>query len=302
MFKKNSTVCFLGDSITSNGRWIYEIYDHFKEDKLKFFNCGKSGIGVFHTIECIDEGCLIHCPDYVVIMLGMNDVNRGLYSPSCTLPDKEELKKTTLEAYRQNMTKLYEVCESFGAEVILCTPTAYDESDGFEEENLCCNFGLLKCSEIVGDLAKEKGCKLIDFFTPMSKLIGNDTYTNPDRTHPNSHGEHIMAQIFLKEIGKIDEMNFEGKYEFEKELQEVFEISNILRGIAFTELGSEISSALSKQLTVEARKEIVRQKYEASEDKTLYVPRMYKIYLDSIDYKIDYQALYIKKMRDFLNS
>lgn len=300
MFKKNSAVCFLGDSITSNGRWIYEIYDHFKADKLKIFNCGKSGIGVLETIKRIDEGCFIHCPDYIIIMLGMNDVNRGLYAPDCAQPDVEEQKEIALDGYRENMKNLCEICESFGAEVILCTPTAYDESDAWEEKNLCCNIGLAKCSEIVRELAQEKGMKFIDFHTPMSKLIGKDIFTNPDRVHPNSHGEHIMAQIFLREIGKIDEVSYEGKYEFSKELNELFEISNILRGIAYTELNAEISSPLSKGLTVEVRKEIIRQKYEAHEDKTLYVPRMNKVYVDSIDYKTDYQALYIKKMREYL--
>ncbi len=302
MFKRNSTVCFLGDSITSNGRWIYEIYDHFKDANLKFFNCGKSGIGVFHTIERIDEGCFIHCPDYIVIMLGMNDVNRGLYSPNCTLPDVEEQKKATLEAYKINMTNLVHICQNFGAEVILCTPTAYDESDKWEEENCCCNSGLARCSDIIRELAAEKALKLIDFHTPMTKLIGKDIYTNPDRTHPNSHGEHIMAQIFLKEIGKINSVSYEGKYEFGKELGELFDISNILRGIAFVELADEISNALEKGLSVEERKKIILEKYEMHEDKTQYVPRMYKIYIDSIDFKIDYRALYVKKMRNFLNS
>ena len=302
MFRKNSTICFLGDSITSNGKWIYEIYDRFKADNLKIFNCGRSGMTALEAIRRISETCFVYSPDYIVVMFGMNDINRRAYADSFASPDKEEIKAAALADYSKNIRRLYDICENFGAEIILCSPTAYDESQSFDEENMRCNSGLEKCTEIVKSLAAEKGCKFIDFHTPMSKLIGNDIYTNPDRVHPNSHGEHIMAQLFLKEVGKIDTMDFEGKYEFGKELQELFDISCILRGMAFTELHSDISNALDKRLDICSRKEIIRKKYESEKDKTMYVPRMYKIYIDSIDYKADYEKLYIDKMIAFLNS
>ncbi len=302
MLRKNSTVCFLGDSITSNGGWIYEIYDYFKADRLKIFNCGRSGAGVAEMTRCINEECFIHSPDYIVIMLGMNDVNRRVYAPSYTLSDKEELQKAALDGYKENMQKLYNVCENYGAEIILCSTTAYDECGDLEGENHMCNGGLSKIAEIVRCLSEEKGCKFIDFHTPMTDLIGKEIFTDFDRTHPNAHGNHIMAQIFLKALGKIEKANFTGEYTYSKELRELFDVSDILRGIAFTERSAEISNALENTLSVEARKEIIRKKYEAEEDKSMYVPRMYKIYIDSIDYKSDYEKLYIKKMMDFLNA
>ncbi len=69
----------------------------------------------------------------------------------------------------------------------------------------------------------------------------------------------ISAQIFLKETGKIDTVDFEGKYEFGKEVQELFDISNMLRKIAFTERSADISDAPNKKLDIEVRKEIVRK-------------------------------------------
>lgn len=302
MFRKNSTVCFLGDSITSNGGWIYEIYNYFKADRLKIFNCGRSGAGVAEMTRCINEECFIHSPDYIVIMLGMNDVNSRVYAPSYTLPDKEELQKAALCEYRENMQKLYAVCENYGAEIILCSTTAYDDKGDLEDENRMCNGGLSKIAEIVRNLAKEKGCKFIDFHTPMTNLSGKEIFTDSDRTHPNAHGNHIMAQIFLSAIGKIEKADFSGEYTYSKELRELFDISDVLRGIAFTERSQELTDALEKRLSIEDRKAIIRQKYEAEEDKSMYVPRMYKIYIDSIDYKADYEKLYIKKMMDFLNA
>lgn len=69
----------------------------------------------------------------------------------------------------------------------------------------------------------------------------------------------ISAQIFLKETGKIDTVDFEGKYEFGKEVQELFDISNMPRKIAFTERSADISDAPNKKLDIEVRKEIVRK-------------------------------------------
>ena len=302
MFRRNSTVCFVGDSITSNGNWIYEIYDHFKEERIKVFNCGKSGAGTEEMTRSLNENCFRHTPDYIVIMLGMNDVNSRVYAPSYTLPDKEELKASAISGYNENLRKMYDICKNFCEEVILCSPTAYDEVGDLEGENRLCNGGLKIMTEIVKSIAEEKGCKFIDFHTPMTELLGKEIITKPDRTHPTPHGYHIMAQIFLKAVGKIEEVDYEGEYTYGKELGELFEVSKMLRGIAFAERRSDISDALSRRLEISERKEIMRRKYEAEEDKEMFVPKMYKLYVDNIDYKNDYETLYIEKMIAFLNS
>ena len=44
MFKDYDVVCFFGDSITSNGLWLAEIYQYLrKKYKIKCYNCGVSG-------------------------------------------------------------------------------------------------------------------------------------------------------------------------------------------------------------------------------------------------------------------
>lgn len=319
MFEKNSTVCFLGDSVTAGGMWIYEVYSHFKHDRIKFFDCGRSGIAIPESTKSIYSDCLSHSPNTVVIMFGMNDINPYLYLKDGNNGERKE----RLDAFKENLDNMIDIVKAFGCEVLLCTPTAYDDvsacrtgesassdkSDGYDisktipifEENRRCNCGLKVASDIVKELGKKHNLSVVDFHTPMTALLGKDIITNPDRTHPNPHGAHIMAQIFLKAIGKIDETDFEGTFTLSTALSELFEIKEILRGISFTELLREISNPLSNKLTVEARKEIVRNIYEKFDDKTQYVPRMYKIYLDSIDYKADYEDLYIKKMVDFWN-
>lgn len=319
MFEKNSTVCFLGDSITAGGRWIYEVYSYFKNDRIKFFDCGRSGIAIPESTKSLYADCLSHTPDTVVIMFGMNDINTYLY-----LKDgNDDERKERLDAFKNNLDNMIDIIKDFGCEILLCTPTTYDDvskcriesektsenADGYDisqtipifEENRRCNCGLKIAADIVKELGKKHGLSVVDFHTPMTALLGKDIITNPDRTHPNPHGAHIMAQIFLKAIGKISETDFEGTFTFSPALSELFDIKEILRGISFTELLGDISKPLSNKLTVEARKEIVGKMYEKFEDKEQYIPQMYKIYTDTIDYKSEYEELYIKKMVEFWN-
>jgi lysophospholipase L1-like esterase len=306
MFRKNSSACFLGDSITAAGSWVYEIYDNFKKDGIKVFNCGRAGAGVEEMTRCIYEEAFIHCPDYIVIMLGMNDVCISAYAPSYKESDKKERIMTALTRYEANIRKLYAVCEDFGCEAILCSPTAYynDETqiDPKRYENCDCNAGLSEMTKFLSAFAREKNCKFIDFHTPMTNLIGKELFTDLDRIHPNAHGHHIMAEIFLQAIGRKTEVDFSGEFEFKGALRELFDISDILRGIAYIERNLNIAEPLEKGLTVEARKDFARKRYELEENKELYVGRMFKIYYECIDYKSDYEKLYIKKMIDFLNS
>ena len=306
MFRKNSSVCFLGDSITANGTWVYEIYDHIKDDKIKVFNCGRAGAGTAEMANCIYEEAFVHCPDYVVIMLGMNDVDVRAYSPSYNEPDKSERRASMLARYEESIRKLYYLCESFGCEVILCSPTAYDNSDKPVDSKWVSisdrNPGLSEMTEFLFAFAREKGCRFIDFHTPMYNLVGKEIFTDPDRIHPNDHGHHIMAQIFLNAIGKTESPDFIGAYEFSPALRELFDVSDVLRGIAYIERNLNIAEPLQKGLSVEARKEFAKKRYEQEENKELFVGRMFKIYYESIDYKADYEKLYIKKMIDFLNS
>jgi hypothetical protein len=111
-----------------------------------------------------------------------------------------------------------------------------------------------------------------------------------------------MAQIFLEAVGKVEKPDLTGEFEFKGALRELFDISDILRGIAYIERNLNIAEPLEKGLTVEARKDFARKRYELEENKELYVGRMFKIYYECIDYKSDYEKLYIKKMIDFLNS
>ena len=81
MFQDGDVLCFLGDSITANGRWMAEVYQNLREKYgVKCYNCGVSGGMTEFALFYLDSQCLVHSPDYVVMMFGINDIYRELYT------------------------------------------------------------------------------------------------------------------------------------------------------------------------------------------------------------------------------
>ncbi len=86
LFKGNERVCFIGNSITMNGKFhnYIELYyaTRFPDRKIEFYNCGISGDVSGGMLERMDSDILIHKPTWSVLMVGMNDINSGLYAKS----------------------------------------------------------------------------------------------------------------------------------------------------------------------------------------------------------------------------
>ncbi len=199
-------ICFLGDSITADGRWIAEIFDYFAknypEKEIEFYNCGIAGsCGCDADLKNrLFVDCFRHFPKYVVIMFGMNDIGRSLYAPDCQEPDKESLKKERIEKLFAGILDAIEKCKAVGATPILCSTTPYDEYNDYEEPNLCCDSGLLAVADRLSVLAKKQNLLYIDMHSPLMKFMDKKPI-GPDRVHPNDFGHHLIAEHFLYEIG-----------------------------------------------------------------------------------------------------
>ena len=68
-FTKDSTVCFLGDSITANGGWIRRIYDYYRLERkipCRLYNCGVPGDRAEHALWRLEETVFCYEPTDVV--------------------------------------------------------------------------------------------------------------------------------------------------------------------------------------------------------------------------------------------
>jgi endoglucanase len=84
IFPSGSRVCFVGNSITNNGEFHHNILlfhlTRYPKENVSFFNCGISGDVTAGILNRMEDDILIHQPTHIVLMIGMNDVRRSLYS------------------------------------------------------------------------------------------------------------------------------------------------------------------------------------------------------------------------------
>ncbi len=201
------TVCFLGDSITHDGKFIRELAQLYLESddlgRYEFYNCGISGDTAAGGIRRLDSDLLTYNPDIVIMMFGMNDIGRNNYVKGNYSEEIEAKRKASLDNYKNNMTTIIDRLLDEGIEVILCTPTPFDDVSVTNNES---NIGLAACAEFVRQTAKERGLALVDHYANMYNLRSTK-YWGSDGVHPNVLGQHVMAQSIMYSLGYIDEMD-----------------------------------------------------------------------------------------------
>lgn len=199
-FPNNARVCFIGDSITHNNRYIAHIVSyyrtHFPEAKVEFYNCGISGGSLTTTLNCFDEDILPYSPTHAVIMIGINDSNRGALE--LQRENRYEILEAAFEEYKSNLEKLCNRLEAIGTEVILCTQTPYAEYIESDEPALPGGYALLLAyANHVKAYAKERNYPVCDYHTYMTRAGMLEPLFASDHVHPNERGHYYMAKCFL---------------------------------------------------------------------------------------------------------
>ena len=211
LFHKGDRVCFVGNSITSNGEFYHNIMlyyvTRFPDQPVTFFNCGISGDVCSGVLKRMDDDILIHNPTHAVIKLGMNDVNRNLYTlyptkNADTLAKREE----AISKYKVKLDSIINIFLSRGIKVILQKPTDYDQTGSLKAvNNYGVNDALKRCADYIQTLADKYKVPVVDYWTilhdintQLQKKDSTATIIGPDRVHPGSAGHLIMAYQFLK--------------------------------------------------------------------------------------------------------
>jgi len=211
IFKAGDRVCFVGNSITNNGEFYHNILTYyvtrFPNQPVTFFNCGISGDNCSGVLKRMNDDILIHHPTYAVVKLGMNDVNRGLYSiHPTTNADTLAKREEAISTYKIKLDSIINIFLSKGIKVILQKPTIYDQTSAIKKEN---NFGvneaLKRCADYIQTLADKYNLPVVDYWTILNNINielqkKNDTATiiGSDRVHPGPVGHLIMSYQFLK--------------------------------------------------------------------------------------------------------
>ena len=201
-FPKDARVCFIGDSITHDNGFISRIVafynKHCKERNVNFYNCGIGGAHVDTVFPILERDVLSHNPTHAVIMYGMNDSERSLLSKERTTERYGKLI-AAFELYKNNLSKLCDRLKEHGVEIILCTPTPYDEYQSESTDALRGGYALIKgYADYVMTFANEKGFAVCDFNGYLTAKMQERVLINTDRVHPNEDGHYCMAECFLR--------------------------------------------------------------------------------------------------------
>ena len=209
-FADGERIVFFGDSITRQG--FYEGYLQLHTDLtrpgsgVKILNAGVSGDTAEGGLVRFDWDLKPFKPDRVFMMFGMNDVDVKLYEGEKPTPALAAKRKAQIEKYEKNLRKLARRIVDEGWDLVLMTPTPYDE---YSPDNKAHNYrdaneaGLSVCADVVRRVGQSMRCPVIDLYTPLTKKWREAGGTGPtvDRVHPSEAGYRLVAAEILKALG-----------------------------------------------------------------------------------------------------
>ncbi|MBT3274822.1 MAG: SGNH/GDSL hydrolase family protein [Spirochaetales bacterium] len=204
----NTTLLFIGDSITDTGRvhpvgerdglgdGYVSITDgllgaHYPERKIRVLNTGISGNRITDLKERWSRDVLALKPDWLSIMIGINDVWRQFDNPLMSAQVEIEMFESVyIELIEQTLPSL--------KGLILLTPYFIEPNREDDMRVQMDAYGM-----VVRGLAAKYGALFGDTQAAFDRYLEyNPTQTLcGDRVHPNRKGHSIITSSFLNAVG-----------------------------------------------------------------------------------------------------
>ncbi|MGI6316978.1 MAG: SGNH/GDSL hydrolase family protein [Christensenellales bacterium] len=207
-FEKNTTLLFTGDSITDADRarpvgtdffnglgrnyvsHVNSLLTAWRPDaKIRVLNTGVSGNTSRDLLARWQTDVLALRPDYVSVMIGINDVWRQFDNPLA--PDMA----VSPQEYRANMAEIIRLTLPAVRGMILMTPffiepRREDPMRARTDEYIA----------IIKDLATEHGLTLVDSQAAMDRVCAHVPTASLawDRVHPSVAGHMVLARAFCE--------------------------------------------------------------------------------------------------------
>lgn len=207
MLKKDTVLLFQGDSITDTGRtgsgnpaeslgegYPAKIAGKLAEDyaqlNIKVINRGISGDRTKDLVRRWDKDCVDLKPDYVSILIGINDTWRAFDSNA----------PTSAEQYEENMRVILgRIKAETNAEIILLNPFLLNSM----EDKPRMRPDLVLKQEVVYKLIKEFDVTFIDLQKVFDEMVANGTdmvALSEDGVHPTDFGHEVIAEEWIKAV------------------------------------------------------------------------------------------------------
>ncbi|ULT56147.1 SGNH/GDSL hydrolase family protein [Neobacillus drentensis] len=164
----------------------------YPELGIRVVNKGISGNTVRDLKHRWQEDVLDQKPDWLSIMIGINDVWRQYDTPF--------IKEWHVYAdeYEETLRKLVTEMKPLTKGLVLMTPFYLETNEQDKMRKTMDQYG-----QIVQKIAEETGCLFVDTQAAFNELL-EELYPATiawDRVHPSAAGHMVLARAFLQEIG-----------------------------------------------------------------------------------------------------
>lgn len=205
IIKNGQKIVFAGDSVTDSGRKrpvgegledgvgngyvrLIDSYlaTEYPEQIYRLVNMGVGGNTSTDLLNRWDEDIVALNPDWVVLLIGINDVWRQFNSPA------QEDEAVIPEIFRKNLNSM---ADKTKAKMIWMTPYYLEPNK---------NDAMRKRMNEYGAIVKEEALKLnipcIDLQEAFNKILKfrHSSYISWDRVHPSPVGNMVIAREFIK--------------------------------------------------------------------------------------------------------
>lgn len=212
--QNNQRLVFIGDSVTDMGRKRNTVepseglfdplgtgYPHvvsgllnavYPDVLVRITNTGISGNTVLDLKERWQRDVIDLKPDWLSIMIGINDVWRQFDTPQ--LPEKHVLP----DVYEKTLRELVETTKPLlSGGLVLMTPYYIERDRSNAMRRRMDEYG-----DICRRIAADTGVIFVDTQAEFDKVLKyrDSNYIAWDRVHPNIYGATILAKAFLKAV------------------------------------------------------------------------------------------------------
>ncbi len=203
--KDGDTVVFLGDSITHQCLYTQYVetycFTRYPGSRIRFHNSGVGGDRAVDALGRFERDVAAFDPDYVTILLGMND---GRY---------KAFDREVFDTYERDMKTLLDQIAETGAKAVVMTPTIHDaraarlaEKDRGEPANTYYNGVLALFGERLWEEAHRRGLGYVNLRGPLEDITAEQRKTDPaftmipDSVHPRETGQVVMAVALIDQM------------------------------------------------------------------------------------------------------
>lgn len=245
------TFVFLGDSITHRGPYSQYIETFFvtryPERRIRFIPSGIGGDKAADALARFDEDVAVHAPDYVSVMLGMND---GQY---------KDFSQDIFGTYAADMAVILSRIQALDARPIIISPSIFDQQQyTIQSRDPDFRFNQLNASDQYNatmaffgawmrERAREAKAPYVNCWGPLNDLTKEQRQTTPEFTvaedsiHPGPDGHAIMAAAFLedlkpdrKTVSSVNARFVNGKWRATARNAEISDIKGSPEALSFT--------------------------------------------------------------------